>query len=397
MTVVPRALRWAVTALMVLLVGVAVAGSAAVNQVIIGATLGAIFLTIYLGGAVYAVNVHGSAGVPVGQRRDHRAAIAWVLALTLLWVGLLIVSDSAMWLAFPLILLQVGVLGAAWGAVVAMCTMVLTAAVSVSRLSPGDSFVGPVLGPMLGGLIAIVFMWGIMTITRESHARKQALEELQKTRVELAHAEEDRVLVRERHRLAGELHDTVSQGLSATAMLLRAAQSSPDPNVSGALVAQALAATEANLTEARRITTALTPSELSYARLPLALRALVEQPIDDDDLEVDVQIGTGGYDLPLMQEAALLRVAQSALWNVREHAGASHVVIRLEESPEVITLEVADDGHGFLNEQSAEVGRGLGIPTMTARVEAVGGRLIVTSSGEGTTVTARIPRGEVSQ
>ena len=396
MAVVPRALRWAVTALMVLLVGVAVAGSAAVNQVIIGATLGAIFLTIYLGGAVYAVNVHGSAGVPVGQRRDHRAAIAWVLALTLLWVGLLIVSDSAMWLAFPLILLQVGVLGAAWGAVVAMCTMVLTAAVSVSRLSPGDSFVGPVLGPMLGGLIAIVFMWGIMTITRESHARKQALEELQKTRVELAHAEEDRVLVRERHRLAGELHDTVSQGLSATAMLLRAAQSSPDPNVSGALVAQALAATEVNLTEARRITTALTPSELSSARLPLALRALVEQPIDDD-LEVDVQIGAGRFDLPLMQEAALLRVAQSALWNVREHAGASHVVIRLEESPEVITLEVADDGHGFLNEQSAEVGRGLGIPTMTARVEAVGGHIIVTSSGEGTTVTAQIPRGEVSQ
>ena len=48
MTVVPRALRWAVTALMVLLVGVAVAGSAAVSQVIIGATIGAIFLTIYL-------------------------------------------------------------------------------------------------------------------------------------------------------------------------------------------------------------------------------------------------------------------------------------------------------------------------------------------------------------
>ena len=394
MAVVPRALRCAVTALMVLLVGVAVAGSAAVNQVIIGATLGAVFLTVYLGGAVYAVNVHGSAGVPVGQRRDNRAAIAWVLALTLLWVGLLIVSDSAMWLAFPLILLQVGVLGAAWGAVVAMCTMVLTTAVSVSRLSPGDSFVGPVLGPMLGGLIAIVFMWGIMTITRESHARKQALEELQKTRVELAHAEEDRVLVRERHRLAGELHDTVSQGLSATAMLLRAAQSSPDPNVSGALVAQALAATEANLTEARRITTALTPSELSYARLPLALRALVEQPIDDD-LEVDVQIGAGRFDLPLMQEAALLRVAQSALWNVREHAGANHVVIRLEESPEGITLEVADDGHGFLNEQSAEVGRGLGIPTMAARVEAVGGRFAVTSSEDGTTVTAQIPKSEV--
>ena len=169
-----------------------------------------------------------------------------------------------------------------------------------------------------------------------------------------------------------------------------------NPNVSGALVAQALAATEVNLTEARRITTALTPSELSSARLPLALRALVEQPIDDD-LEVDVQIGAGRFDLPLMQEAALLRVAQSALWNVREHAGANHVVIRLEESPEVITLEVADDGHGFLNEQSAEVGRGLGIPTMTARVEAVGGRLIATSSGEGTTVTARIPKDEVSQ
>ena len=394
MAVVPRALRCAVTALMVLLVGVAVAGSAAVNQVIIGATLGAVFLTVYLGGAVYAVNVHGSAGVPVGQRRDNRAAIAWVLAFTLLWVGLLIVSDSAMWLAFPLILLQVGVLGAAWGAVVAMCTMVLTTAVSVSRLSPGDSFVGPVLGPMLGGLIAIVFMWGIMTITRQSHARMQALEELQKTRVELAHAEEDRVLVRERHRLAGELHDTVSQGLSATAMLLRAAQSSPDPNVSGALVAQALAATEANLTEARRITTALTPSELSYARLPLALRALVEQPIDDD-LDIDVQIGPGEFDLPLAQEAALLRVAQSALWNVREHAGANHVVIRLEESPEGITLEVADDGHGFLNEQSAEVGRGLGIPTMAARVEAVGGRFAVASSEDGTTVTAQIPKSEV--
>lgn len=392
MTAIPRTFKITVTVLMVVLVAVAVVGAVARGNPLAGAVLGTLFLTTYVAGAVYASNAHSArASQRVGWH--HRSTLLWILSLTALWIGLLVVSDKAMWLAFPLVLLQVGILGPSWGALTAFLTIAATVVVSLARLGPGESPAGAVLGPLLGGAIAFIFMWGIITVIKESTARKLALERLQKTQAQLEKAEEDRVVIRERQRLAGEIHDTVSQGLSATAMLLRAAQATSDPAQMRSLLDQALGAAEDNLADARRITMALAPRELSGVRLPEALRDLCESA-SWGDLDVTFLTCSDQINLSLAQEAALLRIAQSALSNIVEHADASAASLTLTcDSAGDITLEIADNGKGFAKPTLAAEGRGAGLRIMAARMKDVGGTVTVVPSSNGTKVTATLPVG----
>jgi signal transduction histidine kinase len=98
-------------------------------------------------------------------------------------------------------------------------------------------------------------------------------------------------------------------------------------------------------------------------------------------------------------EIALFRVAQQALANVAEHAGATEVEVRLEQSPAgEVVLAVSDDGRGF---DPAEVAGGgglrFGLTLMAERVEALGGRLAVRARDEGgTVVEARVPEGRAA-
>ncbi len=101
--------------------------------------------------------------------------------------------------------------------------------------------------------------------------------------------------------------------------------------------------------------------------------------------------------LTLAEEAALLRVAQSALWNAREHSGASEIRICLTVEGGQVRLQVSDNGRGFPGVPTPAAGRGLGIPSMKTRMKAAGGRLHLDNAGDsagdraGTTVTATLP------
>jgi signal transduction histidine kinase len=84
----------------------------------------------------------------------------------------------------------------------------------------------------------------------------------------------------------------------------------------------------------------------------------------------------------------LLRVAQEALTNVRKHAKASTVELELAYTSGGVSLEVSDDGAGF---DVAALSPGYGLDAMRARVEQVGGRLIITSAPDsGTIVRAEV-------
>jgi signal transduction histidine kinase len=103
----------------------------------------------------------------------------------------------------------------------------------------------------------------------------------------------------------------------------------------------------------------------------------------------------GGRRLDPTTETALFRVAQQALANVADHAGASSVEVLLERSATgEVLLKIVDDGHGFdpLHVQPAGPQLGFGLTSMRERSEAVGGRLTIrTAPGAGTTVEVRIP------
>jgi signal transduction histidine kinase len=93
-------------------------------------------------------------------------------------------------------------------------------------------------------------------------------------------------------------------------------------------------------------------------------------------------------------EIALFRVAQQALANVAEHAGATEVEVLEQPSAGCVVLRVTDDGCGFDPVTVARPGHGhrFGLSVMAERVEALGGHLAVRARRQGgTEVEARLP------
>lgn len=193
----------------------------------------------------------------------------------------------------------------------------------------------------------------------------------------------------ERQRLAGEIHDTLAQGLAGIITQLQAAERSV--KVDGETeehVARALALARSSLTEARRSVRALAPQELSRAQLPDALRTLTERWSRDEGTPARVE--TTGESVPLSPaiEVALFRVAQESLTNVAKHAEASRVGVTLSYAGPDVLLDVRDDGRGF----TTRAGTGFGLTSMRERVRGVGGHIEVQSvPGEGTSISARVP------
>ena len=91
--------------------------------------------------------------------------------------------------------------------------------------------------------------------------------------------------------------------------------------------------------------------------------------------------------LPEPIEAAAFYVVSESLANVAKYAEASQARVDLTRDDGVLVVEVSDDGVG-----GADAGKGSGLRGLTDRVEALGGRLRVSSElGAGTTVRAELP------
>ncbi|SCD53805.1 hypothetical protein GA0115246_102869, partial [Streptomyces sp. SolWspMP-sol7th] len=109
------------------------------------------------------------------------------------------------------------------------------------------------------------------------------------------------------------------------------------------------------------------------------------------------ETGAGPAVLPDRVASALLRTAQGALANVREHARARTATLTLTLLDDLAFLDVADDGRGFVPDLAARARgpRGHGLPATRARLQQLGGTLAVESApGEGTVLTARVPLHE---
>lgn len=324
---------------------------------------------------------------------------AWVAGLLLLWVALLATSTSALWLAFPLTLLEMHVLGPHRGVLAVVATTVLAVGAGLVERT-GDFSPGLVLGPVVGAAVAVAVMLGLEALARESDERRRTVEDLTAVREHLAAAERDAAVAGERERLAREIHDTLAQGYSAIELLLRSADQSigTDDDRARRFVEQARETAADNLGEARRFVRALAPADLDGATLVAALERVAERAQDTaDGLVVRVETSGSRRPLPVALEAALVRVAQSALANVVQHSAARHAVVTLTYLDDEVILDVVDDGRGFdphVERTSARPG-GFGLVAMGSRIQEIGGTLTVESApGEGTAVAVRLPVAE---
>ncbi|MFD0479077.1 sensor histidine kinase [Nonomuraea thailandensis] len=152
----------------------------------------------------------------------------------------------------------------------------------------------------------------------------------------------------ERQRLAGEIHDTLAQGLAGIITQLQAAQRSASMRgETEEHVARALRLARSSLTEARRSVQALAPQELGRAHLPDALRALTERWSRDQGINAQMEVTGTREPLSPAIEVSLFRVAQESLTNVAKHAEASRVGVTLSYAGTEVLLDVRDDGRGF--------------------------------------------------
>src|SRR5215472_12384289 len=220
--------------------------------------------------------------------------------------------------------------------------------------------------------------------------------ELSSTRSELAAAERQAGILGERQRIAGDIHDTLTQGLASVVMLLEAAQAAyqaGQPEAGRRIEEAARTAREA-LQDVRRLVWDLRPEVLERGTLEVALARLTAQLEEQTGMAAQMVVTGESGALAPQVEVTLLRVAQEALANVKRHARAQEVTVTLSYIGDEVALDVQDDGRGFapVMRVGASPGGGLGLTTMRERVEALGGTLTVESApGDGATVVAQLP------
>ena len=238
---------------------------------------------------------------------------------------------------------------------------------------------------------SVAFGRWVLGIIAQSYDRASLIGQLSQTRADLASANRRAGVLAERQRLSGEIHDTVAQGFTSIIMLLQAADADLErqPAAARGHLALALETARDNLAEARALVAALAPAGLEPGALDAALRRLAVTAGRHPGTAARFQVSGAAVPLPRPAEVMLLRVAQEALANVRKHAGARQVLVRLRYAGGQVGLDVTDDGSGFDPGQAAG---GYGLPGMRARVDEAGGRLEVRSSpGCGTTVSVVVP------
>lgn len=195
----------------------------------------------------------------------------------------------------------------------------------------------------------------------------------------------------DRSRLAAELHDSVSQTLFSMGLLAAAAADAlgDDPVIARELLEQIRDLAGGAVAELRSIIFELRPPLLEEVGLAAVLTQHVEvlRRIHHGAIELEVR---DARRLRPRIEREVLRIAQEALGNALRHAHATMIRVELAIGADALHLRVRDDGLGF---GPSAPGPHLGLITMDERARAVGGRLAVTSSGDGTTVDLEVPVG----
>jgi len=218
--------------------------------------------------------------------------------------------------------------------------------------------------------------------------------------------------------MAREIHDTLAQGLTGIITQLEAAQHTGNDTERERRIGNAKRLARNSLAEARRSVQALRPQALENSRLPEALADEVARWSATSGVAGEVETTGEVRALHPEVEVTLLRVAQEALANVAKHADASRAGVTLSYMEDVVSLDVRDDGAGFIPPTSPPPSNGskvngskvngskvnaskvngspsdggFGLIAMRQRVSRLAGQLEIESEpGAGTAVSASLP------
>ena len=236
----------------------------------------------------------------------------------------------------------------------------------------------------------------LMEISRE---RRIALEQLEASRIENEWLQQQLVTQAreagvhdERERLAGEIHDTIAQGLTGVITQIEAAnQTWDDEDTARTHLSNASTIARDSLEDARRSVQALRPSPLEDQRLPEAVAGAAEKWSELTGVPVVMHASGDPVQVPTEIEVTMLRAAQEGLANIGKHANASRVDMTLSFMDGAVALDVRDDGVGF-DTTAARRNESYGLTAMQQRVDALdGGVELESSPGEGSVLHVWVP------
>lgn len=349
---------------------------------------------IFTGLTILHIVLHWQLGRIINQPRK---IILYILIQGVLAFLILLMADNLlMTTALFMILIgeSIGVLGLNRWSLLAAVYFGLLMTANLVILSGWDS-VGSILLSTLP--ITAMVILSVTLYMRQITARQQAqslsaeMENTNRQLAEYAAQVEELTLIAERQRIARELHDTLSQGLTGLVLQLEAIKAHLEAGRDEralAIINQSLARARGTLSDSRA---AIDDLRAIPASLPEAMRAKAERFTQATGIPCELSLSLGDI-LPQKNTADhLLRILSEAFTNITRHAQANQVWVRLEEKNSHLELEIRDDGQGF-DPASASGGGHYGLLGMRERARLVGGTLTVDSRfGGGTCISFIVP------
>jgi signal transduction histidine kinase len=247
----------------------------------------------------------------------------------------------------------------------------------------------------------IIFHWTVFVLAWSvgyglRRMERRAKESMQRAiEAEVGSAERTATAIAdERARIARELHDVVAHAISVMIVQAGAAEQviDDDPDTARRALETIRSTGTGALAEMRRMVTMLRDNDQVGDLAPQPGVAALPTLLADaraSGLDVDLDIQGNSRSLPAGVDLATYRIVQEALTNVRRHAAASHVEVRLRYGDDNVEVEVSDDGRGASDLTTTS---GHGLIGMRERAALYGGRVETASrNGAGFTVMATLP------
>lgn len=206
-------------------------------------------------------------------------------------------------------------------------------------------------------------------------------------------------VLKERNRLAREMHDTLIQGCASVSALLEAHSSMGrgQNGEDGRLLDYAREQLRTTIAEARQAVWDLRQSADDSSDITPLLRKMAERVSHEFGVPIEYRVSGKPFALDHVTLHDALMIAREALYNSARHAQPTRVMVDVGFHEEHVAIEVRDEGRGFEVNSASNGGKHYGLMGMRERVERLGGKFTLKSQvGNGTTVLIEIPKKNVS-
>jgi signal transduction histidine kinase len=208
---------------------------------------------------------------------------------------------------------------------------------------------------------------------------------------ELAEEAKQAVVLEERNRMAGEIHDTLAQAFTGISIQVGMAQKliSTSPTDAHQILSHIRTLAQTGLSEARQSVWAIHSAAHKYADLVGSLKGCLHHLTDGFPIQVEVEIIGTPHPVAANIGQNLLRIAQEAIHNAVKHAEATQLRVKLSYEPATVELSIQDNGCGF--EPDINTG-GFGLMGMSERASRLKGQFTLgTQPGKGTKIEVTVP------